>query len=209
MAKPVVGLIGGMGSGKSLVANVFAEHGARIISGDELGHEALRQAEIRAQLVQRWGKEVLDAMGAVDRRRVAAIVFADARERQALEAMVFPWIKRRIEEEITKTQADPNVALIVLDAAIMLETGWSKVCDRLLFVDAPRKARLRRLAEQRGWSPAEVEARERAQMPLGEKRQRANVVLDNSGSPEQLRVQVHALLRQWGIGCADHGRTDC
>ncbi len=199
MAKPVVGLIGGMGSGKSLVAAAFAECGARSISGDELGHEALRQFEIRAQVVQRWGEQVLDAKGAVDRRRVAAIVFADASERQALEAMVFPWIQRRIQEEIAAAQTDPSVALVVLDAAIMLETGWSKVCDRLVFVETPREARLQRLAEQRGWNTAEVEARERAQMPLAEKRQRADVVLDNSGSPEHMRTQVHNLLRQWGI----------
>jgi len=203
MAKPVVGLIGGMGSGKSLVASTLAECGAKVISGDQLGHEALRQPDIRAQVVERWGKGVLDAHGVIDRRRVAPIVFADAEQRQALESLVFPWIRRRIREEIAAAQADPNVALIVLDAAIMLETGWSKACDRLVFIEAPRDLRLRRLAEQRGWSAEEVEAREKAQMPLAEKRRRADATLDNSGSSEHLLMHVRDLLKQWRIAARE------
>jgi dephospho-CoA kinase len=199
MAKPVVGLIGGMGSGKSLVAEALAARGATIISGDRLGHQALRQPHLRAQVVERWGKGVLDRNGEVDRRRVAQIVFADPQQRQALEGLVFPWIQDRIGEEIAAAQADPKASLIVLDAAIMLEAGWSDVCDRLVFVDAPRELRLRRLAEQRGWSPSEVEAREAAQMPLPEKRRRADVILENSGSLEQVHKQVLDLLKQWGI----------
>jgi dephospho-CoA kinase len=197
--KPIVGLIGGIGSGKSLVADVFRRRGAQVISGDQLGHEALRQAGIQAQVLQRWGIQVLDERGAVDRRRLGAIVFADARERQALEAIVFPWIERRIREEIAAGQADPHVALIVLDAAIMLEVGWNTVCDRLVFVDVPREERLHRLAEQRGWSAKEVQAREMAQMSLDEKKNRADYVVENTGSPEHLARQVDHLLQQWGL----------
>ncbi len=199
MTKPVIGLVGGMGSGKSLVAEVLAASGGKIVSGDLLGHEALRQPGIQAQVVQRWGTGVLDANGAVDRRRVGPIVFADPKQRQALESLVFPWIGRRIQEEIESGQQDPKVAFLILDAAIMLETGWSDVCDRLIFVDAPREARLRRLAQQRGWTAEEVDAREKAQMPLTEKKQRADIVLENSGSSEQLQRQVHDLLERWGM----------
>jgi dephospho-CoA kinase len=199
MTKPVVGLIGGMGSGKSLVAEALARCGAKVVSGDELGHEALRQPDILTRAVERWGSGVLDQKGAIDRRRVAQIVFADPQQRRALEELVFPWIQRRIQEEIAAAQADPGIALVVLDAAIMLEAGWSEACDRLIFVDAPRDLRLKRLADQRGWSAAEVEAREQAQMPLAEKQRRADVSLNNTGSPEQLLVQVKDLLRRWGI----------
>jgi dephospho-CoA kinase len=197
--KPVVGLIGGMGSGKSLVASLFAARGARVISGDELGHEALRQPAIKERLVERWGTEILDDHGNVDRRRVAGIVFADPAERRALEELVFPWIERRLGEEIAAAQKDPASRLIIVDAAIMIESGWSKHCDRLVYVQAPAEVRLRRLAETRGWTPAEVRAREQAQMPLEDKAKRADAILDNSVSAEATAEQVDRLLRQWKL----------
>jgi dephospho-CoA kinase len=197
--KLVVGLIGGMGSGKSLVASLFAKHGAKIVSGDALGHEALRQPGIRQAVVRRWGREILNANGEVDRRRLGAIVFAQPKERRALEERVFPWIERRLKEEIEAVQGDPCVQLVVLDAAIMLEAGWDKVCDRLIFVDAPADVRQRRLAEHRGWGAKEVAAREHAQLSLAEKRNRADYVLNNSGSLETAAQQVERLLQQWGV----------
>ena len=90
MGKPVIGLIGGIGSGKSRVAAEFARRGAVIIAGDQLGHEALRQPEIKARVVDRWGPAALDAAGEIDRRKLGAAVFADPAERKALEAMVQP-----------------------------------------------------------------------------------------------------------------------
>ena len=197
--KPVIGLIGGMGSGKSRTAEEFAKHGARVISGDTFGHEALRQPEIKQEVVQRWGEKILDEKGDVDRRKVGAIVFADSRERKVLEVFVFPWIERRIGEEIARAQSDPSVKFVVLDAAIMLEAGWAEACDRLVFVDAPREQRLQRLADERDWSAQEVEKREESQWPLSEKQKRAAWILDNSGSPEELSRQVQELLGQWRI----------
>ena len=98
--KPVIGLIGGIGSGKSRVAAELARHGGRIVAGDEAGHEALRQPAIQEQLVRRWGPEVLDPQGAISRRHVGAIVFADPAQRRALEELVFTWIKQRLREQI-------------------------------------------------------------------------------------------------------------
>jgi dephospho-CoA kinase len=198
--KLVVGLIGGVGSGKSRVASLFAEHGARVIAADAFGHEALRQPDIKERVVERWGRELLDEQAEIDRRRLGGIVFASPQERRALETLVFPWIERRIGEEIEAAQADPRVRLIVLDAAIMLETSWNRICDRLVFIDAPQELRRQRLAEQRGWGPKEVQTREDAQMPLADKRRHADHIVNNSGSPEQLRMQIEDLLRQWGLG---------
>jgi dephospho-CoA kinase len=198
----VVGLIGGMGSGKSLVAAELARRGARVISGDRLGHEALKQPDIRARVVERWGPAVLDGGGEIDRRKLGAIVFGDVRQRRALEALVFPAIERGIRAAIAAAQSDPDVRLVVLDAAIMVEAGWDAACDRLIFVDAPREVRVRRLIEQRGWSAKEVDARETAQMALTEKRGRADYVLDNSGPPEQLARQVDDLWRQLQLNSA-------
>ena len=197
--KPILGLIGGMGSGKSFIAAELARHGGRIISGDQAGHEALRQPDIKAKLVERWGAKILDENGDIHRRAVAGLVFNNDEERKALEALVFPFIEQRFREESAKARQDPKVRFVVLDAAIMLEAGWNNVCDRLVYVDSPRELRLRRLAEQRGWTKAEVEAREKAQMPLEEKRRRADAVIDNSGTPEEVAAQVEHLLRQWQL----------
>jgi dephospho-CoA kinase len=200
--KRVVGLLGGIGSGKSQVAAAFARHGARIIAGDQLGQAALRDPVIRARVVSRWGDSVVDERGEIDRRRLAAIVFADPAERKALEAMTHPWIRLAIRREIALAKRDPHVPLIVLDAAVMLEAGWNDVCDRLVFIEAPRAVRLERVARQRGWSEKEVAEREEAQLPLTEKAVRADHVLDNSASLEHLNCQVNDLLHQWGLAHA-------
>jgi dephospho-CoA kinase len=193
---PVLGLIGGIGSGKSAVAAAFARRGAVVIAGDQLGHEALKQPAIRRQVAEHFGPGVLDASGDIDRRRLAAIVFADDERRRVLERLVHPYIVGRIEEEIARARANSTVPLIVLDAAILLEAGWHRVCDRLLFVHAPDAVRQQRLAGQRGWSEQQVRDREHAQWSLEEKKCRADFVLDNSGGAEQLEQQVESLMRQ-------------
>jgi dephospho-CoA kinase len=200
--KLVVGLIGGIGSGKSQVAAAFARRGARIIAGDQLGQAALRDPDIRARIVARWGADVLDEHGEINRRRLAAIVFADPAERKALEAITHPWIRRQIHAEIQEARRDAAVPLIVLDAAIMLEAGWDEVCDRLVYIEAPRGVRLERVRRQRGWTEKEVAAREQAQLPLTEKVVRADHVLENSASLEHLDRQVHNLLHLWGLARA-------
>jgi dephospho-CoA kinase len=200
--KLVVGLIGGIGSGKSQVAAAFARRGARIIAGDQLAHAALRDPDVRARVAQRWGEEMLDEHGEVNRRRLAGIVFADPAELKALEAITHPWIRRRIRAEMEAARNDAGVPLIVLDAAIMLEAGWNDVCDRLIYIDAPRDVRLQRVAGQRGWTEKEVDARERAQLPLTEKAIRADHVLDNSTSLEHLDRQVNDLVHLWGLARA-------
>jgi dephospho-CoA kinase len=203
----VIGLIGGIGSGKSRIAAALAQRGARIISGDELGHQALRQAAIRERIVQRFGAAVLDEHGEIQRRRLGAIVFRDRAELRALEELVHPWIESRIEEEVEAARADPSVRLIVLDAAILLEAGWDHVCDRIVFVDVPFEERWNRLHRQRGWTMDELRTREAAQLPLTEKRARADDVMDNSASPEQLERQLDALLESWAPGQVAHQAT--
>ena len=197
--KPVVGLVGGIGSGKSQVAAAFAARGARIISGDELAHAALRQPEVKARIAERWGTSIFDERAEVVRSRLGAVVFANPAERQVLETLVHPWIRERIHRDVAAAQRDPEVRLIVLDAAIMLETGWNEICDRLVFVNAPREDRLRRVAGQRGWTESELDAREKAQLPLTAKAARADHALDNSGSLEELGARVDELLRSWSL----------
>lgn len=193
----VVGLIGGIGSGKSAAAEAFVQRGARAVNADRLGHEALRQPEVRDAIVALWGSDLLTAEDAIDRRKLAGIVFGDPAELAKLEALTHPWITRRIEEEITRAGED-GVALVVLDAAVLLEAGWHNVCDRLVYVDAPPEVRLARVTGGRGWSGDDWQAREAAQLPLTQKHARADHVLENSSTLEHLGRQVDDLLHHWG-----------
>lgn len=198
-AKPVIGLIGGIGAGKTTVAGLLAARGGAVIDADAIGHEALRQPDVVAEAVARWGGRVRKPDGLLDRRAIGKIVFADAADREALEGMVFPYIGRRCREEIARALAHPQARFVVLDAAVMLEAGWNKEVDRIVYVDAPRVLRAARLAARSGWTERELAAREAAQWPEDVKKSRADAVILNDAGPDSLRIQVDRLLEQWGL----------
>lgn len=195
--KPVIGLVGGIGAGKSAVAEVLAERGGRIVAGDPAGHAALLDPDVRARVASRW-PEAISKDGAIDRKTLGRIVFADPVQLKELEAIVFPWIEDRLRREIAAAEADPSVRFVVLDAAIMLEAGWQRVCDKLVFVDVPRELRVARVA-LRGWTPEDLDRRERTQMALSEKQARADAVLTNTAGMYELQKNVDALLAHWGL----------
>ncbi len=196
--KPIIGVVGAIGAGKSTVSRQLAARGGAVVDADAVGHDALEQPQVRERVVARWG-HVLRPDGRVDRRKVAEIVFADAAERKALEAIVFPYIRRKCEAAIEAAQADPAARFVVLDAAVMIEAGWTGVCDKLIYVDAPRDVRQKRLAARSGWVAADLTAREAAQMPADEKKRYADAVLDNAGTPAELEAQVARLMTAWNL----------
>lgn len=189
----VIGIVGGVASGKTRVAEQFARLGAHIIQADLLGHAVLREREVIAQLHVRWGDRVLNAGGEIDRAAVARIVFAPSEggreELRFLESVTHPRIAQRMSEEIAEQRALGTVPAVVLDAAILLEAGWGRLCDRIVYVDVARAERLAR-ARQRGWSEAEFAAREASQLSLKEKRKVADGVIDNAGSIDHTFAQV-------------------
>ena len=198
--KPVLGLVGGIGAGKSTVANALARHGGKVVAGDPLGHEALEQPDIRARILEVWGdRDILRADGKVDRKKFGRIVFPSPVERSRLEHLVHPYIELRIRQEIDKAVADPAAKFVVLDAAILLEAGWDGVCDKLIYVDAPRPIRLGRVQQQRKWTDLDLANREAVQMPTEKKKERADVVLDNGGLPEATIAQVDELVKSWKL----------
>lgn len=198
--KRVLGLIGGIGAGKSVVAAAFRNAGGWIIEGDPLGHEALEHPEINARIQEVWGQRgVFDAAGKLDRKLLGRIVFPSPVERARLEYLVHPYIEKRLAEEIAKAQADPAVSFIVIDAAIMLEAGWNNVCDALVYVDAPRPVRLARVQAQRGWTESDLANREAVQMPTEKKKKLADAVIDNSGTLAETQRQVQVLCQQWNL----------
>jgi dephospho-CoA kinase len=194
-----IGLVGGVASGKSLVAQLFEERGAGLLDADRAGHEVLaHDGEVRQAVVDRWGPSVLAADGSVDRAAIAARVFdaddVSATERQYLESLLHPRIRRLLAEKTTQFAAQGRLA-VVLDAPLLLEAGWGPLCDLVVMVEADRDVRVAR-AEERGWSAAEFSRREAAQWPVAEKRRAAHATLVNSGDVAALRTAVGELWRK-------------
>jgi dephospho-CoA kinase len=193
-----IGVVGGVASGKSLVAKLLAELGAGLLDADRAGHEVLaHDAEVRQAVVARWGPSVLAADGSVDRAALAARVFATsddsasnraAEERKFLESLLHPRIRQLLEEKTTQFAAEGCPA-VVLDAPLLLEAGWGPLCDLVVMVDADPNVRLAR-AHERGWTPAEFARREAAQWPVAKKRSAAHATLANNGDVAALRAAV-------------------
>ena len=200
--KPVIGLVGGVGSGKSTIARMFAELGAAVIDSDRLGHEQLQRPEVLDQLRQWWGPQVVTAAGVANRPAISRIVFNDAAELTRLEALLHPLIDDRRKELLVGLERDPAVKAVILDAPKLLEAGLRGVCDRVVFVEAPRDQRLRRVAEARGWSEDELNRRENLQFSLDKKRAMSDDVIVNHSDIEALRREVEqvfsAILKKVG-----------
>ncbi|MCX7666501.1 MAG: dephospho-CoA kinase [Gemmataceae bacterium] len=198
--KPIIGVVGGIGAGKSTIAQYLVEFGGKVVAGDPLGHEALEQPEILAEIAKHWGQRgVLTSEGKVDRKALGRIVFPSPVERARLEHIVHPYIEKRIHEEVLKAAYDPATKFVVLDAAIMLEAGWNNVCDKLIYVHADREVRLDRVKKARGWTEADLINREAVQMPPELKQQQADATILNNGPQDQVPAQVEALLKDWKL----------
>jgi len=196
---PVVGLTGGIGSGKSTVAAILAELGAHVIDADKIGHEVYRPGtEGFRAVVEAFGAGVVGADGTIDRRALGAIVFADDAARMRLNALVHPLIGREIARRIDAARAEERP--IVIEAALLLEAGWRPLIDMVWLVSVPRETAIARLMAARGLTRVEVERRLDAQMTDAARRPLADVVIENDGSPEALRTQVESAwrtLRTW------------
>lgn len=194
--KPVIGLCGGIGSGKSTVARMLGELGGLVIDSDALNREALERPEVVQKLREWWGEPVVSADGRVDRRSLGRIVFGDAAARKRLESLTHPLIAARRSAMIQQGLQDPAVTAIILDSPLLFESNLDRLCDSIIFIETSEDQRLRRLQRTRGWDEHELHRRERWQTPLAEKRSRSGFTIRNSGSLEQLRRQVaHTLAR--------------
>jgi len=188
----IIGLLGGIASGKSTVARLLADQGAVVLDADHAAGEALATEGVKQAIVERWGSAVLDSSGQLDRRVIARHVFGSsqqaAAERKFLEGLIHPLVRQTLKAELNRLE-QAATAVVVLDIPLLIEAGWADDCDHLFFVDSPEADRLAR-AQQRGWDAEELHWREAAQLPISEKRRRASVVIDNSGSTDVLRQQV-------------------
>ncbi len=197
------GLTGGAASGKSTVARMFQDLGARIIDADRIGHEMLRSSSpASVEILRQFGKGILDDSGEIDRSRLGRIVFGDPQKLQQLNAIVHPRIIARVEDLAAQHHADDPGAVILVDAALIFEAGIGGRFDKVVVAWCRPEQQIERLMAKSGLTREEAERRIAAQMPAEEKRRRADYLIDCSGSLESTREQVRRvyadLVRQVG-----------
>jgi len=197
----LVGLTGGIATGKSTAARFFAEQGAIVVDGDSLARRVVEPGSPGLEeILSAFGDEVLRGNGSLDRGALAAIVFGDERARKRLNAIVHPRIAAEAEREVRSARARDPEAIVVYDVPLLFETGMEQQFDRIVVVYVPRVEQFRRLTARDGLSAAEAETRLRSQWDIEEKARRADEVLDNRGSVEDLRKQVVDLFQRWNAG---------
>lgn len=191
----VVGLIGGIGSGKSEASALLASMGAEVIDADKVGHAIYEPGtEGYRRVIEGFGEEIVGKDGKIDRKKLGARVFSEAGELERLNSILHPLIRGEIERRLGELEKR-NVELAVVEAAILLEAGWRPIVHEVWVVTATPETIRSRLFEGRGLSAEEVDARVAKQMPDAERRAAADVLIENDGSRDDLRRRLAEILR--------------
>lgn len=189
----MIGLTGGIGSGKSTVAELLADRGAHVIDADRIAHEVYAPGTLGFErIVERFGEDVVGEDGAIDRARLGAMVFRDPAALSELNEIVHPLVRAEVAARVGDIVADDPDSVIVIEAALMTETGWSGGAGRLWTVIADPDIALERLVALRGMDPEEVHRRMRAQVDNDARRRTATRVIENNGSLLDLEAEVQA-----------------
>ena len=190
----ILGILGGIGSGKSTVTDMFAALGANTLDADAIAHELIEKEETKATLRQWWGDEIITAEGKVDRTKIAQKVFSDAAELVRLNNLIHPEVRKRIEEGIGKFMAKngEEKKLLVLDVPLLASSTLRDLCDEIIFVNSDESLRQSR-TQLRGWSSKDLKQREACQVPENDKKELSGFIINNSGSLDETRQQVEAL----------------
>lgn len=181
----VIGLAGGVGSGKSAVASILAQLGCVVIDSDQRAKATLDRPDVRDRLVSWWGDRVLDEKGDIDRAAVASIIFDDPAQRRRLEELIHP-ILASTRKEIIADAGRSGAPAVVIDAPLLYEAGLDRMCNAVIFINTPRDRRLCQVKESRGWVQEEMDRRERAQTPLEKKRKMSQYVITNASTTDDL-----------------------
>ncbi|MFH1881155.1 MAG: dephospho-CoA kinase [Planctomycetota bacterium] len=229
--KPIIGILGGIGSGKSTVAAEFAKLGCKVIDADKIAHELLDKPAVKEKVVGLFGRSILDPAGKIDREKLAEVVFVDPRPSSAgfrskpadggpvlpgeskngdyastgadpaalgsvqnppmagLNEIIHPLVLQRARELIKQYDCQNQVKAIVLDMPLLVEAGWDKRCDKLIFVDCEQKLRLDR-AKKLGFDKNQVKIRENFQISLDNKANLADNTINNNSDFSELAKQV-------------------
>jgi len=193
---PVIGISGCIASGKSTVAAMLVEVADGVlISADDIAHALLaRDADVRRAILDRWGDSCLDENGGVSRAALAEIVFNSPANLAELNRIIHPRILEKICGKVEATRKKTS-KWIVVDAALLFETGLDAICDVTIFVDSDRDVRVQRARENRGWSAEELARRDAAQMPPENKINRSDYTLGNNGSLYEIKRQIERIVQ--------------
>jgi len=187
--KPVIGILGGIGSGKSTVAAEFAKLGCKVIDADRIAHELLDEPAVRDKIKALFGLAVINSSGKIDREKLAETAFADVQMLEALNKIIHPYVLKRTQELIEKFNCQNQVKAIVLDMPLLVEVGWHKKCDKLIFVNSEKKLRLQR-AKKMGFNKNQVKIRENFQISLDNKANLADNTIENNSDFSAIVKQV-------------------
>lgn len=193
--KPVIGIVGGVGAGKSTAAAELAGLGCAVVDGDAIGHELLADPQVKREIKKHFKEGVFDAGGEVDRPALAEVVFGDPAEMKALNAILHPRIRSVIIERIAAGQKNPSVKAVVLDAAVLFEAGWDELCTHLVFIKAVDRLRTERAAAVKGWDRSKWQAAEKSQISLDKKAEKCDYTIENNSSVSYLRKEIHRIFR--------------
>lgn len=189
-----VGLTGGLASGKTFVAAILEQLGCRVFSSDRLGHEVIRSdGEAFDRVVEEFGNGILGADGEIDRGRLGKIVFADEAKLTKLSSLVHPYVSKRQESILARVAAQDADSIVVFEAAIMIETGSYSRYDRIVVAVCPSELQVHRYCEREGVSTVDALARLAMQIPIDEKREYADYVIDTAGTKQETKRQVRAV----------------
>ena len=192
----VLGLTGGIGSGKSSVTQMFKQLGAEVIDADQFARDVVEPGQpALAEIVSTFGRDILLSDGRLDREKLGRIIFADAAARSTLNAITHPRIRERMEAEVEERRGRPG--LLLLDIPLLYENSRTSLVEKVIVVWVDLKTQLRRLTGRNRLSIEQAQQRIASQMPLDQKRARADIVIDNSGGLEDTRRQVEKIYRQF------------
>ena len=191
-----IGLTGGIGTGKSTVAKILNELGARVLDADKVGHDIYSPGgPAYAEVVDAFGKTILTPDGTIDRKLLGPIVFADPAVLKRLNAIVHPKMFARMRAMVDDIRRGGERSPIIIEAAILIEANWMPLFDEIWLVIASRENVVRRIERDRGLKPEQTEARIRAQLPDQERRRYATLVIENDGTLDELRAKLAEIWR--------------
>jgi dephospho-CoA kinase len=188
--KPIIGILGGIASGKSTVAAEFAKLGCKVIDADKIVHELLQKTVVKDKITGLFGQAILDSAGKIDHRKLAEVVFTDADKLSSLNKIIHPLVLERTEELIELYNRQGGIKAIVLDMPLLAEVGWTERCDKLIFVDCKPKPRIERAKKMRGLDENQIKIRENFQISLDNKATIADNSIDNNSDFQALVRQV-------------------